>query len=61
MTDQEHHTPASLAIFTMAAIQAATHEFESGDSNVGDALDAIVEAIDAFRAGTAGRSRREAA
>ena len=61
MIDHEHHTPTARAIFTMAAIKAATDAFESGDSNVGDALDTIIEAIDGFRAAAADRSRREAA
>ena len=61
MIDHEHHTPTALAIFTMAAIKAATDAFESGDSNVGDALDTIIEAVDEFRAAAADRSRREAA
>ena len=61
MPDHKHHTATPLAIFTMAAIKAATDAFESGDSNVCDALDTIIEAIDDFRAGAAGRIRREAA
>jgi hypothetical protein len=61
MTDQQHCTPAALAIFTMAAIKTATDAFESGDSNVGDALNAIIEAIDDFRTAAIDRSRREAA
>jgi hypothetical protein len=61
MTDHEHHTPITLAIFTLAAIKTATDAFESGDSNLHDALDTIIEAIDEFRAGAADCSRREAA
>jgi hypothetical protein len=61
MTDHEHHTPAALAIFTLAAIKAATDAFDSGDTSASDALDAIVEAIDDFRAAAADRSQREAA
>ena len=61
MNEHAHHTPASLAIFTMAAIKAATDAFDRGDSNVCDALDAIIEAVDEFRSAAAARSRREAA
>ncbi|MCE9631241.1 MAG: hypothetical protein K8S94_11090 [Planctomycetia bacterium] len=61
MTDHEHHTPASLAIFTLAAIKAATDAFESGDTNVLSTLDAIIEAIEPFRTAAIDRGRREAA
>jgi hypothetical protein len=61
MTDQQHCTPAALAIFTMAAIKAATDAFESGDTNVCDALDTIAAAIAELRAAAADRSRPEAA
>jgi hypothetical protein len=61
MTHHEHRAPAALAIFTLTAIKAATDAFESGDINVCDALDAIIEAIDDFRAGAADHSRHDAA
>ena len=61
MTHHEHHTPATLAIFTLAAIKAATDGFESGDTNAFGTVDAVVEAIDDFRAAATDRSRREAA
>jgi hypothetical protein len=61
MTDHEQHAPAAIAIFTVAAIKTATDAFESGDTNVYDALDAIIEAIDGFRAAATDCSRREAA
>ncbi len=61
MTNNEHQTPTALAIFTLAAIKAAADAFERGDSNVCDALDTIIEAIDDFRAEAADRSRQEAA
>lgn len=61
MTDHERHTPAALALFTLAEIKAATDAFESGDTNVCDALDTIIEAIDDLRAAAVARSRREAA
>ena len=61
MTNHQQHTPAALAIFTVAAIKTATDAFESGDTNVYDSLDAIIEAIDEFREAAADRGRREAA
>lgn len=61
MNDHEHLTPTTSAIFAMAAIKAATDAFESGESNVRDSLDMIIDAIDEFRAGAGDRTRREAA
>jgi hypothetical protein len=61
MTVSKHSTPAALAIFTLAAIKASIDAFERGDTNVRDALDGIVEAIDDFRLAAADRCRREAA
>lgn len=61
MTVSKHSTPAALAIFTLAAIKAATDDFERGDANVCVTLDAIMEAIDDFRVAAADRCRREAA
>ncbi len=61
MNDHEHFTLTTSAIFTMAAVKAATDAFESGDSNVRDCLDMIIDAIDEFRAGAGDRPRREAA
>lgn len=61
MTRHEHNTPATLAIFTLAAIKAAIDGFENGDTNALGTLDAVVEAIDDFRAAATDRSRREAA
>ena len=54
-------TPAALALFTLAEVKAATDRFESGAVNLFDTLDAIVTAVDDFRAAAADRGRREAA
>jgi hypothetical protein len=61
MTDQQHCTPAALALFTLAEIKAAIESFDRGDTNVFRSLDAIIEAIDDFRTAATDRSRREAA
>jgi hypothetical protein len=61
MTDRTHHTPASLALFTLAEIKAATDAFDSGDTNVFSTLDVIIEAIEQFRSAAVDRSRCEAA
>jgi len=50
---------AKSAIHTMAEIKAATEAFDRGETNVFDALDAVVVAIEAYRA--AEQSRRKAA
>lgn len=61
MTAHEHTSPASLALFTLAEIKAATEGFDRGETNLFDALDAIVMAVEVFRAAVAGGGRREAA
>jgi hypothetical protein len=61
MDDREHRLPVSFALFTLAAIKVATDAFESGDTNVCDTLDTIIEAIEDFRAAAGDRSRREVA
>ena len=50
---------AKSAILTMAEIKATTEAFDRGETNVLDALDAIVLAIEAYRA--AERPRRKVA
>jgi len=50
---------ARTALLAVAEIKAVTEAFDRGDTNVFDALDAIVVAIEAFQA--ADRSVREAA
>lgn len=52
-------THATIAILTMAEIQTAAEAFEQGETNVFDALDAIVAVIEAYQA--AAQPRREAA
>ena len=49
MTDKVQRTPAVLAILTLSEIKAAAERFDRGAVNVFDALDAIVEAITAYR------------
>lgn len=61
MNVHKHSAPASLALFTLAEIKAASEAFEAGDTNVFDALDAIIEALEDFRAAADERSRRDAA
>ena len=59
MTQKEQRTPAVLAILTLSEIKAAADRFDRGAVNVFDALDAIIEAIAAYR--LALRPGREAA
>jgi len=47
------------AIFTLAEIKAAVETFDRGDTNVFDALDAVIVAIDAHRATPDGERRRK--
>ena len=47
------------ALLTLAEIKAAIEAFDRGDSNVCDVLDAIIVAVEAYRA--AGDERRDAA
>jgi len=50
---------AKPAILTLAEIKAAVEAFDRGDSNVFDALDAIVVTVEAHQAATAGTSQRD--
>ena len=50
-------SPAAMAIFTLAKIKGATQAFDKGQTNVFDALDAIVVALDAYRSGVAKRQK----
>ena len=59
VTDKERPTTAAFAILTMAEIKAATDGFDDGEANVFEALDAVVVAVEAYRA--AAPPRREAA
>ncbi len=52
--------PISLpAILTLAEIKAAVEAFDRGDTNLFDALDAILVAVEAYQAATASDSQRE--
>lgn len=51
---------ATTAIFTLAAIKAAIEAFDRGESNMFDALDGIVVAVDAYRAAVDEPSRARA-
>jgi hypothetical protein len=52
--------PISLpAILTLAEIKAAVEAFDRGDTNLFDALDAILVAVEAYQAAAASDSRRE--
>ena len=59
MTEKQRPTTAACAILTMAEIKAATDSFNDGRANVFEALDAVVVAVEAYRA--AAPPRREAA
>ena len=56
MTNKQKRTTATLAILAMAEIKAAAESFDTGSANVFDALDAIVVAIEAYRAARQPRS-----
>ena len=51
-------SPAA-AILTLAEIKAAVEVFDRGDTNVFDALDAIIVAVEAHQAAMAHETRRE--
>lgn len=60
-----HSSPAA-AILTLAQIKATIDAFDRGDANVFDALDGIIDAVEAYRTANAvkpnrRRTRREAA
>lgn len=50
-------TVAKSVILTLAAIKAKTEAFDRGDVNAFDALDAIIAAIEAYRAEAEDRRR----
>lgn len=50
---------ATTAILTLAEIKAAVQAFDRGDTNVFDALDAIIVAVEAHHAAMAHDARRE--
>ena len=53
-------SPAA-AILTLAEIKAAVEAFDRGESNVFDALDAIIVAVEAQQAAARPEPRRDAA
>jgi hypothetical protein len=57
MSGNKLQSPAVLAVFTLAEIKRATQAFDKGQSNVFDALDAIVVAIEAYHNGAAARRK----
>lgn len=59
MSGTKLQPPAVIAIFTLAEIKGATRAFDTGQTNVFDALDAIMVAIEAYQ--NAAIARREAA
>ena len=50
---------ATHAILTLAEIKAATEAFDRGESNVFDALEAIIVAVEAHQSALGGRSQPE--
>jgi hypothetical protein len=56
--NQSSHTAA---VLTLAEIKAAVEAFDRGETNVLDALDAIVVEVEAYRAAVRPESNREAA
>lgn len=50
-------SPAAMAIFALAEIKGVTQAFDKGQTNVFDALDAILVAIKAYQKGAAARRK----
>jgi hypothetical protein len=50
---------ATTTILTLAEIKAAVEAFDRGDTNLFDALDVIIVAVEAYRAAMAHDARRE--
>lgn len=59
MSAKRNPTPARVAILTLAEIKAAVGAFDRGEKNAFDVLDAVLVAVEAWRA--AARPRRRAA
>jgi len=49
MMQKELRTPVAFAILTMAEVKAAVDGFNNGESNVFEALENIVVAVEAYR------------
>lgn len=59
-TKKQNTIPAAKdAILALAEIKSATQAFDRGETNVFDALETIIAAVEAYRATT--QTRREAA
>ena len=52
---------STTAVFAIAEIKAAVEVFDRGDTNVFDALTAIIVAVDAYQGSTRSEPRRDAA
>jgi hypothetical protein len=50
-------SPAAMAIFALAEIKGVTQAFDKGQTNVFDALDAIMVALEAYQEGAAARQK----
>ena len=59
MPSPKRTLPAHFAILLIAEIKAAVEDFERGETNAFDTVDAVIAAVAAYRAG--GRPRRDAA
>ena len=55
-----HSTPRA-AILTLAEIKAATEAFDRGETNAYDSLDAVIVAVETYRAASRRENNREAA
>jgi hypothetical protein len=61
MRPLRNQSSQTAAVLMLAEIKAAVERFDRGDSNVFDALDAIVVEVEAYRAAVRPESSREAA
>ena len=52
---------STTAVFAIAEIKAAVEAFDRGDTNVFDALTAIIVAVEAYQGSTRSEPRRDAA
>ena len=59
MASKNRQTQSALAILMLAEIKSAMSAFDRGESNVFDAVDVIIVAVEAYQ--KAMQSRREAA
>jgi len=59
MASKNQQTQSALAILMLAEIKSAVGAFDRGESNVFDAADVIIVAVEAYRAAV--QVRREAA